>query len=230
MEERQQKLLKVIVEEYIETAAPVGSLEVAEKYFPELSSATIRNAMAQLEEVGLINQPHTSAGRIPTALGYRTYIDYFVNEGKISSKDKKQLEGLELGVFPLAIKNLAKKISELSDCAVIAAFSDSDLYYTGISNLFSQPEFNISGWVYSMSGIIDGLDRILSKFYFQIETEPKILVGSENPFGDLASIVTVKASLKEKEILVGILGPLRMNYSKNLGLIHYSKEIISNLK
>ncbi len=231
MDDRQQKLLKVIVEEYIENASPVGSLEIAEKYFPDLSSATIRNGMARLEEQGLITQPYTSAGRIPTEIGYRAYVNDFVREIKVSNKDKKELEDLDLNTFPFSVKNLAKKISDLSSCAVMVAFSDSDIYYTGISNLFSQPEFNISGWAYSMSGIIDSLDRILTKLYYQIDDCPKILIGSENPFGNLASTIVIKSEINNKnQILLGILGPLRMDYQKNLGLIDYGIQIVSKLK
>ena len=71
--ERQKKLLKIIVEQYINEATPISSKEVIEKFFKNLSSATIRNEMAYLEKVGLIEKTHTSSGRIPSENGYRYY-------------------------------------------------------------------------------------------------------------------------------------------------------------
>ena len=72
--ERQNNLLKVVIEEYVDSASPVGSSLIVSKYFQDLSSATIRNDMAELEKQGLIFQPHPSAGRVPTITGYRKYL------------------------------------------------------------------------------------------------------------------------------------------------------------
>ena len=75
MESRQLDILRAIVEEYVSTEEPVGSKAIAEKHVMGVSSATIRNEMAILEDAGLITQPHTSAGRIPTDKGYRLFVD-----------------------------------------------------------------------------------------------------------------------------------------------------------
>src|ERR671931_604798 len=77
---RRQRLLRHIVEEYVAIAQPVASDLIARKYEAELSSATVRNEMAALEEAGLIAQPHTSAGRGPTALGYRHFVEWLMAE------------------------------------------------------------------------------------------------------------------------------------------------------
>ena len=75
METRQLEILRAIVEEYVATEEPVGSRSIAERHGLGISSATIRNEMAVLEDAGLITQPHTSAGRIPTDKGYRIFVD-----------------------------------------------------------------------------------------------------------------------------------------------------------
>ena len=80
--ERQQKILLAVVCEYISTAEPVGSRTIARKYEFGISPATIRNIMADLEEMGLLVQPHTSAGRIPTDKGFRFYVDYLHDSRK----------------------------------------------------------------------------------------------------------------------------------------------------
>ena len=232
MESRKDNLLKIIVEEYIESANPVGSSLVVDKYLPELSSATIRNEMAQLEEDGLICQPHTSAGRIPTALGYRRYIDNFIGEGKISEKDWQQLERLarELPADEAGIKTLAKALAEISDSTILVGFAASNVYYTGISNLFKQPEFAQHQLVFSMSEIIDHLDEVMGKIFYEIESEALILLGRENPFGEMSSVILVKYDQAGVSGLIGILGPSRMDYKRNLGLLKLTQEIINGLK
>lgn len=230
MEERQKKLLKYIVEDYIKEAQPVGSGEIAERHFSDLSSATIRNEMAELEHLGLLYQPYTSAGRVPTDLGYRYYVQFFTDDVKISVKDQKEIDELKLQADRESIKTLAKKLSDLSSGAVMVAFSSGDIYYTGISNLFAQPEFNLSGWICSMSEIIDSLDNILSKLYFTAGEAPEARIGDTNPFGDLASSIIFKASFNRQDLLLGILCPLRMDYRRNLAIMNYLKELIDNLK
>ena len=81
--ERRQKLLQFIIDEYVSTAQPVGSNALVEKYRLPISSATIRNEMAQLEEEGYIAQPHTSAGRVPTDRGYRHYVEALMREDRL---------------------------------------------------------------------------------------------------------------------------------------------------
>ena len=75
LDERKKKILQAIVEEYINTAEPVSSGSLAKNYGLEYSSATIRNDMAHLESIGLLDKPHTSSGRVPSAKGYRYYVD-----------------------------------------------------------------------------------------------------------------------------------------------------------
>jgi heat-inducible transcriptional repressor len=83
MEERKAAILRAVVEEYVETAQPVGSQRVARTRNLGVSSATVRNDMTVLEREGYIEQPHTSAGRIPTDLGYRYFVDHFTREGAL---------------------------------------------------------------------------------------------------------------------------------------------------
>src|SRR5919201_2076732 len=77
MEARHREVLIALIREYIDTAEPVGSRVLARRHFPTLSPATLRNAMADLEEMGYLTQPHTSAGRVPTDKAYRFYVDSF---------------------------------------------------------------------------------------------------------------------------------------------------------
>lgn len=88
MDDRKQKVLLAIVQDYIATAEPVGSRTIAKKYGLGVSPATIRNEMADLEEMGYIEQPHTSSGRIPSVRGYRYYVDYLMKKQDLTKEEE----------------------------------------------------------------------------------------------------------------------------------------------
>jgi len=229
MEERQKNLLKYIIEEHIQTAAPVSSSLMAEKYFPELSSATIRNEMAGLEELGYIVQPHTSAGRIPTLSGFKHYVDSLENEDGLSARDENNLDKLDLSSDRENIKTMAKKLAEMSNDAVVIGFSPFDIYYTGLSNLFSQPEFADNELVHSMSQVIDDLDNVMEQVFRDAGDESEVILGKDNPFGNDCSAVVSKMIFDNGEIVMAILGPMRMDYSRNLGLVDYIQKKLKNI-
>ena len=230
MEERQKNLLKYIIEEHIKTASPVSSSLITEKYFPELSSATIRNEMSELEDLGYIVQPHTSAGRIPTLSGFKRYVEGLEADEKLSSRDENNLDKLDLSSGRENIKALARKLSELTNDAVVVGFSPFDFYYTGLSNLFSQPEFLDNELVHSMSQVFDGLDDAMERIYQTAGDDSEIVLGDDNPFGESCSAVVFKMVFDDGEVVVAILGPMRMDYSRNLGLVDYLQKKLNYKK
>lgn len=233
MNSRQQDLLKIITSQYIKTAQPVSSKFITEAGNFDLSSATIRNEMAELEQAGYIYHPHTSAGRVPTEKGYQFFVDNFLVENKINKRQQEFLDKLakQFNKFePQIIKELAKGIAEFSNGAVFVAFSDNDFYYTGLSNLFSQPEFTEPRLVYSLSRVIDHLDQVVNKIFNNIDFEVKVAIGSHNPFAPDCSSVLTKYQIRDSHGLLGILGPIRMDYQNNISLVKYSQQIINNLK
>ncbi|MFA6322642.1 MAG: hypothetical protein WCX71_04165 [Candidatus Buchananbacteria bacterium] len=232
MNERQKSLLKTIVSQYIKTAEPISSKLIAEAGRFDLSSATIRNEMAELEDQGYIFHPHTSAGRMPTEKGYKFYIENFLLESKLAKKDQEVIEktlkyfsGTEIQV----LKDLARQISELCHNAVFIAFSDRDFYYTGLSNLFSQPEFFEHQLIHHITKVIDHLDEVMGQIYQEIDQEVKISIGSENPFARDCSSVIARYQNKNNTGLLGIIGPTRMDYQNNFSLIKCSQELINQV-
>ena len=126
---RQLKILEAIISDFIDTAQPVGSRTISKKYPLGISSATIRNEMADLEELGYLQQPHTSAGRIPSDLGYRLYVDSLVDEYTISPLDKEIIQSL-----------LLNKIIEAGDLAKQAVKLLAE--FTNLVAVVSIPKFN----------------------------------------------------------------------------------------
>lgn len=233
MEERKQNLIKTIVEEYVKTVSPVSSKFITEAGGFNLSSATIRNEMAELEAEGYIYHPHTSSGRIPTEKGYQFYVENFLKDvipaKKVKDSLGKTFESVKT-FEPVSVKGLAKNISEFSNATVFIAFSPNDFYYTGLSRLFAQPEFVSHELVYSLSRVIDHLDGILNKIFQQVEDEVEISIGRDNPFSADCSTVLAKYEIEDQDGLIGILGPMRMDYQNNFSLIKYGRDLINNLK
>ncbi|MDW7674090.1 MAG: heat-inducible transcriptional repressor HrcA [Bacillota bacterium] len=117
MNERKKKVLLAIVQDYIQTAEPVGSRTISKKYNLKVSPATIRNEMADLEEMGLIEQPHTSAGRIPSNLGYRYYVDSLMERNPLSQNQESHIQNelnQRLKQMDNVILQTSKLLSELT--------------------------------------------------------------------------------------------------------------------
>ena len=118
-----------------------------------------------------------------------------------------------------SFRQTAKAVAQFSNQAVFWAFHQNNLYYTGISNLLAQPEFGQSDLLYDISAIIDRVDEIIDEIYNEVKFGPQILFGSNNPFSPVCSTIISKYRLDDKVGLFGILGPIRMNYEKNLSLV-----------
>ena len=221
--ERQDNLLKVIINEYIKTARPIGSALLVDKYNLDCSSATVRNEMLELDHKGYLRQPHTSAGRIPTEIAYRRFLESKFRPNKLTSVQKRKLDNsLNTGTDRHGFKSLAKAMSDLSGEFILTAFADNDFFYTGLTNLFSQPEFGNQNIVCNVSTVIDHLDRHLSKLFHKVDNDVKVLVGSENPIDPNLTLMTTK---HQNGLLISILGPMRMEYGLNISILEYCKHI-----
>ena len=123
LEKRQRQVLQAIIEEYINTAEPVSSGTIVENYNLGCSSATIRNDMAELEKLGYLEKPHTSSGRIPSAKGYRFYVDELLNDEKISLEEIQYIKS-----------KLETKVNEIEDLTKIATDTLSEItHYTTVA-------------------------------------------------------------------------------------------------
>ena len=226
MNERKELILNTIIKEHIKTGAPVGSGILVEKYKLNISPATARNEMAALEEEGYIKQPHTSAGRIPTEKAYSFYLNSLKGK-ELNSSDLELFEKLLCGRDEKCIKKTAKEMARISGNTVFWATDKDHFFYTGISNLLAQPEFRESDLIHHISSMIDRVDEIIDDMFDDMDFDTKVLLGSENPFGSSCSTILVKYRNDDKEGLFGILGPMRMDYEKNIGLVDFiNKKLI----
>lgn len=226
MDKRKELILNTIIKEHIKSGAPVGSGVLAAKYKLKISPATVRNEMAELEDEGYIVQPHTSAGRIPTEKAYSFYLNSLKGR-KLGDSDLKLFEKLLSDRDEKHMKQTAKEIAKFSGNTVFWASDRDNFFYTGISNLLAQPEFAQSDLMRNISLMIDRVDEIIDDIFDGMDCDTKVLLGSENPFGDSCSTILVKYKAGNKEGLFGIIGPMRMDYEKNLGLADFiNKKLI----
>ena len=225
MTERQQKILNAIVEQYAEVASPVGSSLLARVF--NVSSATIRAEMAELERHGYITQPHTSAGRVPTDKGYRLYVNQLAENTSLSdeltpaARSQKALAARvqNAGAPERMIRNAVDTLVELTHNLGLATIGNQ-LYMSGLSNLFGQPEFVNAGQVQQVAQLLDNLEPWLRE---AAPNEPlSVYIGSENPIGRTAGVTLIISRFRSPfsdRSYIGTLGPTRQSYRDVMRLV-----------
>ncbi|MFH1193510.1 MAG: hypothetical protein V1661_00780 [bacterium] len=224
LDTRKKKIFKTLVQEHIKTGMPLGSSFLLSKMGLDISSATVRNEFAELEECGLLYQPHTSAGRVPSEAGFKFFVDNLMEDRELDEKTKSSLKNIKKQYKANdkeLFKALAKEIVEISGETVIVAFDANDIYYTGFSNLFSKPE--LQGYDFNMGAIVDEMNDAMREAYKKINNaKPQIILGAENPFNpSCASIFS-----KTNSCLIVILGLLRIDYEKNKSILNFVNELL----
>ncbi|MEA3450187.1 MAG: HTH domain-containing protein [Patescibacteria group bacterium] len=219
MDSRKEQILNIIVKEYIKTGVPIGSEVIAGKHKLDVSPATVRNDMAILEDEGYIIQPHISAGRVPSEKAYNYYLRQIKKKKKEKIFKDKEFDRLLNDKSEIGLKKIAKYLANKSNLAVFWAFHRHNVYYTGLSNLFSQPEFAQVNVLYDISAVIDRIDEIVNQIFDEYGFETEVALGEKNPFGNLFGTVLAKYKLEENIGLFGVVGPMRMDYEENLNLI-----------
>ena len=241
--ERQKQILFAIIEEYAEVAAPVGSVTLAKLF--DVSSATIRAEMARLEEAGLITSPHTSAGRIPTDDGYRFYVNSLTEQNENAIKEPTKMLGsgtntpnrnihaLEVRVSSqertdYAIRSAVDMLAELTGNLGLGTIGEQ-LYLSGISKLFSQPEFLDTSKIQDVAKLLDNLEPWLREAR---PGEPlNIFIGHENPIGKTSGVSLIISRFRSPysdNSYIGVLGPTRQNYAETMGLVRHAGIILEN--
>lgn len=234
MTERQTKILAAIIEQYAEVAVPVGSVTLAKLF--GVSSATIRSEMARLEEAGLIKQPHTSAGRIPTDKGYRLYVNQLTDaEASDMPKVDRSARAIEARVqghadrADRAIRSAVDSLVDLTQNLGMATIGD-ELYMSGIGHLFSQPEFMQGQHVQQIARLLDNLEPWLREV---APNEPlNVYIGSENPVGKTSGATLIISRFRSPysdNSYIGVLGPTRQNYARVMRLVQSTGKMLEEV-
>lgn len=221
----------------------------------DVSPATIRAEMARLEAVGLIAQPHTSAGRVPTDAGYRYYVNHLdgmredgwnYETGAAYVAQMPEVRAIEEGRYGRAAHAIERRITSQSqaDAAIRRAVDalveltgnlglatiGGQLYLAGISQLFTQPEFGDVRRVQAVAELLDNLEPWLR------EAAPgealNIFIGHENPIGrnsEVSLIISKFRSPFSDRSYIGVLGPTRQNYARVLALVKHTGRMLEEI-
>jgi heat-inducible transcriptional repressor len=232
MTERQKQILSAIIEQYAEVAVPVGSSLLAKVF--DVSSATIRAEMAELERLGFIRQPHTSAGRIPTDQGYRFYVNNLAqtasNQPETRAERALTARVQHAGLPERTIRNAVDTLVELTHNLGLATIGNQ-LYISGLSNLFGQPEFiSSAAQVQQVARLLDNLEPWLRE---AAPNEPlSVYIGSENPIGrsaDVSLVISRFRSPFSDHSYIGTLGPTRQSYRDVMSLVAHTGKMLEEV-
>lgn len=236
MTDRQYAILAAIIEQYAEIAAPVGSVILAKLF--NVSSATIRSEMVRLEEMELIAQPHTSAGRVPTDKGYRLYVNRLTEAHEMDSEVRqldRSARAIEARVnthgnrADRAIRSAVDSLVDLTQNLGLATIGD-ELYMSGIGNLFSQPEFMTGTHTQSVARLLDNLEPWLRE---AAPNEPlNVYIGSENPIGKTSGATLIISRFRSPysdRSYIGVLGPTRQSYGKVMRLVRHTGAMLEEV-
>lgn len=227
MSPRQEQILQAIVELYAETAEPVGSMALCRQF--DTSSATIRAEMAALEALGLIMQPHISAGRIPTDKGYR----YYVNALDKPAHDARHEQALarrvtSAGEVERAIKNAVESLAHVTGNLGLGTIGPN-MYLSGMAGLFQHPEFYGGAQAYEVARLLDSLEEWLA------EAAPNdaisVYIGGENPIGRSSGATLIISRFESPfsaRSYIGVLGPTRQQYRSVIGLVEYTGKLLED--
>ena len=229
--DRQEKILHLVVDDYVETAQPVGSRIITKRHSLGVSPATIRNEMAELEEEGYLQQPHTSAGRIPSDKGYRYYVDNLmeveITTTKALQEIRRQYQKLNRDIENI-LHETVKLLAHITSYASVALTPDNKLWASGLPNIVNHPEFRDIDKIKAILEILEQ-EKILSGILRDEQAED-IHIGNENNMPQMKECSMVTAVYEIGGIPVGsfgVIGPTRMCYGRVLGAV---RSVASSLK
>lgn len=225
--DRQQQLLRAVIETYVKTGEPVSSELIEKNYNLGVSPATIRNEMVRLTELGFLKQPHISAGRAPSVLGFRLYINELMKEKELSVVDEvslKQELHEQRAHFETMVEEATRALAR--KCGTLAlSVNNNNVYYCGASHMLDLPEFfdiDVTRFVLSLFDEYPLLQRILNCAQ---GTDPiHILFGEETEYVSLypTSFAFLEFTNESNQVgILGVIGPARLNFPVVIPYLRY---------
>jgi transcriptional regulator of heat shock response len=225
---RQNQILSCLIREYIKTAEPVGSDFLSKKYDFGICPSAIRIELQDLIKNGYLEQPHTSAGRIPTDKAYRLFVNDILEK---ENKNKELEEVIEKydNEFKMA-SQLTKYLAEASSMFSTMHLLNKELsWQAGWEEISKEPEFSNQSFLSGFVNFLDDFDENIKKL--KINDSINVFIGKEIPSPKAVnlSLVCSKCSFNDSDALIVLIGPKRMNYDKNIRLINSLNNFLDNL-
>lgn len=229
LSERQEQIIKSLVKEYIKTAEPVSSKFLAEKHDFGLCPSAIRIEFQYLIREGYLEQPHTSAGRIPTDKAYRFFVDSLKNkrEERVEQELEKMIKATN-DKLRLA-SEITKFMADNSSSFVNLHFFKEGLNLKeGLDEIFKEPEAKNDDFVSSMISFMENFEKNIEKIH---DSKNMVFIGKENPVPKSKDITLIcsECKLPGQSAFITIIGPKRMDYEKNIRLINSLNKTLEEL-
>lgn len=230
--QRQIQILKSLIEEYIETAEPVGSETIEKKHNLSASPATIRNEMVRLTSLGYLKKPHTSAGRIPTPNGMKFYVKQLMKEKELSVAEEVAVKEKVWDYREKEqrfMKELTKSLAEKTRALALAVTDEGDVYCSGYANILDMPEFFDIDITKALLSTVEEFDYFRNLFSdFGTDEEIHILLGEELPklpasYGFVFGRYETSMHLSGE---IGVLGPVRLDYMSIIPTVRCFRNLI----
>lgn len=227
LRDRQKSILEAAIREHIRTARPVASQEIIERVRPPVSPATIRSEMLALDEEGYLEQPYTSAGRVPTDKGYRFFVDHLIVHPVLNKMEEQKLDdAFDVDAIDEFIKHLSREAAKISGAfAAVGAFDDGMFYDNGLTEILDEPEFEEAASLRTFGRLVDLLDEAVPKLFMKYEIKREAMfIGSENPLReaqDYAMTISRWYHPEGFEGFVAMVGPKRTRYDKHKAIVKY---------
>ncbi len=235
---RKDKILGITVDQYIKTISPVSSAFIAKEYFSDLSSATIRNILAELESEGYLTHPHISAGRVPTQKGYRYYVDHLIEEIQLLTEEKERIKK-EYEKETLELEELLEKTSEVvSDVTHYTSIISIDgcsnrVFCRGTGNIVSYLDYeNNIAKIGAILKELERKERLLKFINRELENKIDVFIGNEIQCKGISSCslaVSKYTTTRGESGRIAVLGPTRMDYEKVISALDYFSGLISEM-
>src|SRR3989344_3113682 len=235
-QERKERVLGIVVDEYIKSTTPVGSHFIVQQYSLDLSPATIRNILSELEEEGYLTHPHTSAGRVPTQRGYRYFVDNLMNEIQLLKEERERIQA-EYKEGMRELEKLLERTSEVISekthyTSIVSVDGENRFYCKGISNVVGYPEFHDFKQVQQILHTLEEKERILEVINRDLEKKIQVFIGSEIACVEMENCSLAVSSYKTNKGQSGriaVLGPTRMDYERVVSTLQYFSQLMREL-
>ena len=230
---RNRQVLSAVIDNYIRTAEAVSSEDVCRNF--DCSSATIRNVMNDLEDLGYLTHPYTSSGRVPTDKGYRYYVDMLASQIELVEEEKIRITReyhRQLNKLEDILEKTSEVLSAFTRCAGIVTFLDREnkIYYNGASLIIAHPELNTLDKIRDILRILEEKKTLLEILNRGLEKRLNVYIGNELACREIANCSLVVSTYEIEDRPCGkiaVLGPRGMNYSQVIPTIEYVSELIS---
>lgn len=236
---RQIKILKSLIEEFIETARPVGSERLERKYNFGVCPATLRNEMAKLTQMGYLTKEHSSAGRVPTSISLKFYVRELMTPRRLSVAEEVGVKERILNYrsdFDTLLREATKELARRTRKMSVAVTNQGDIYHCGAANLLDEPEFLDIDVTKSVLSLLDETSfwvRLVENIVaaHQHEEEIHLLVGQDlgDEFLQPCGLVYQDYESGPYKGVIGVMGPARLNYSEIVPLVNYFAEVLSDI-